>query len=356
MKTAVVGLGRIGFETSLDNKRVQPASHLGCFHAFKENIIPSYKLLEDVAICDVDPVKLAEATKFFGLNFENYFTDYEEMMEKFQPDIVSIATPTPTHYKIACDIANLLSESEKNGIIFLEKPIAQTVEQAEGIIRICKAYNVKLAVNYSRRWSPLYWKVKRLMQTEIGEVVSLVGIHPGPLLRTGSHMLDLFDFLLQKPALTVQAFGEPEDNYLTLNSAANDYNLNGNIVFETGVSAVLLSGPQKPYLLFELDIFGTEGRIKVTDNGRNLAVYKSGASRFYENMKELTINHTSTIRNENLLFGVIESLVRSGKIECTGEDAARTLRTALAIHYSSVNGNSIVAVNNIPKNYGVKSH
>ena len=352
-KAAVIGLGNIGFFYSLDERRIQPASHLGCFHSFKENILPSYKLLEDIAICDVDTVKLAKATKIFGLNSENRFTDYTEMMEKFQPDIVSIATPTPTHYKITCDIANL-GEQVGTKIILLEKPIAQNLEQAAAIIRICKHFKLKLAVNYSRRWSPLYWKVKRLMQTEIGEVVSLIGVHHGPLLRTGSHMLDLFDFLLEKPALTVQAFGDPEDNYLTLHSS--DFNLNGNIVFETGVSAVLLSGPQKPYLLFELDILGTEGRIKVTDNGRNLAVYKSGASRFYEDIKELTINHTSTIPNENLLFGVIESLVRNAKIECTGEDAARTLRTALAIHCSSVNGNSIVAVKDVPEDYEVKSH
>lgn len=69
-------------------------------------------------------------------------------------DVIDIVTPTLSHYKCA----KVAIKSGKH--IFLEKPISNTVEEAEEIIALSKEFNVKGQVGHVERFNPAFTAVK----------------------------------------------------------------------------------------------------------------------------------------------------------------------------------------------------
>ncbi|HEU4496496.1 MAG TPA: Gfo/Idh/MocA family oxidoreductase [Flavobacterium sp.] len=69
-------------------------------------------------------------------------------------DVIDIVTPTLSHYKCA----RAAIKSGKH--VFIEKPIANTVEEAEEIIALAKEYNVKGQVGHVERFNPAFKSVK----------------------------------------------------------------------------------------------------------------------------------------------------------------------------------------------------
>jgi len=69
-------------------------------------------------------------------------------------DVVDIVTPTLQHFECAQQVI----EAGKH--IFIEKPISNTVEEAEEIIALTKKYNVKGQVGHVERFNPAFTAVK----------------------------------------------------------------------------------------------------------------------------------------------------------------------------------------------------
>jgi hypothetical protein len=113
----VIGLGRIGF--SWDD------SH---YNAYK-----NHPRIGKVVTCDIE--KKAD------------YKDYLEMVKEEHLDIVSVCTPPETHCEIVCGIAPHVRG------IYLEKPIATTLKDADNIIYASRLYGIKLQVNHQRYWN-----------------------------------------------------------------------------------------------------------------------------------------------------------------------------------------------------------
>lgn len=340
----------MGFEFGLEKNRVQPASHLACLSALPHQI-------HKIAVCDSDPDKLAVASDTIKDTGKAVYSNVSEMMRDFKPDFVLIATPTPTHYDI---VMNVASYSCVKGI-FLEKPIAQSLEEAEKMVAICADKNIRFNVNYTRRWSKVYSEIhKIIISGKIGEVQTIYGLHLGPLLRTGTHMLDLFSFFIDKKVGSVQAFGEVRHNYLMKEDpTVNDFNINGVIQYVSGAEAVLLSGSEKSYLLFEVDIHGAKGRIYVSDNGSEITLFQTHPSLRYDGINELQQTLFMKQEQDNMLLNAIAQVTQRkpyGYIGCTGEYALRTLNIALALHFSAMHKNKLVGLEEVPKDYTIRSY
>lgn len=119
LKVAVIGLGDVS------------SVHLGAIQS-NENV----KL---AAVCDIDESKnTIEGT--------NFYTDYNEMLEKEKLDCVHICLPHHLHYAVtkAC---------VKKGIhVFLEKPLAHDLESANKIVQLERDYpNVKICICLQNR-------------------------------------------------------------------------------------------------------------------------------------------------------------------------------------------------------------
>jgi len=361
MKVGIIGLGRVGAEFSLDEKRGQLASHVSCYNADPR--------VDSIACCDVDSNKVTNALKQIDKPKEAY-TNYKQMMVEFQPQIVSICTPTPTHAEITCNVAK--HDCVTN--ILLEKPISQTLAEAEVIIEACKGK--RLMINYARRWSKLYRDTFRICRfgSSIGWL-SITGVHPGPVLRTGTHMIDLFNWAFEwSIPETVQAFSKP--TLAPYMSATNDYCLNGVINYRDG-TAILL-GQEMPYLQFELDMRFKDSRVIIGDNGLTKKTYLMDDSENYSKLKELSFAEHLAFQREPLLMNAIGEAIGTASMRpeqtvtckapfyelapktlpnsCPGEAGADALLVALGLHYSATHGNCLVKLSDVPQDYSIRSY
>jgi predicted dehydrogenase len=114
--------------------------YLGRFHAQK------YKSLEGIELVAVSDINEKSAKSVAKENDCKFFTDYKEMLSEV--DIVSIVTDTSLHYEITKYCL------EKNKHVLLEKPITNTVEQAEKLIEIAKKNSLKLQIGHLERYNP----------------------------------------------------------------------------------------------------------------------------------------------------------------------------------------------------------
>jgi predicted dehydrogenase len=87
------------------------------------------------------------------------FADFEEAMASARPDVVSINTFPDTHAAIA-------TAALKAGChVFCEKPLAETVEEAQAIVDLAQAMGRKLVVGYILRVHPAWQKFIEVART-----------------------------------------------------------------------------------------------------------------------------------------------------------------------------------------------
>lgn len=122
------------------------AGHLGKIHLRLLNQSEKYNL---VGFYDADIENGQKVETEFGYKF---FKNIEELIDAV--DVIDIVTPTLSHYDCA------LQAIEKNKHIFIEKPITNTVEEAENIRVLLAKHNLKGQVGHVERFNPAFIAVK----------------------------------------------------------------------------------------------------------------------------------------------------------------------------------------------------
>ncbi len=125
------------------------AGHLGKIHL---RLLQQSDKFELVGFYDPNKEHAEKVTKEFGYkNFATIATLIHAV------DVIDIVTPTLSHYKCA----KVAIKSGKH--VFLEKPISNTVEEAEEIIALAKEYNVKGQVGHVERFNPAFKATKEMI-------------------------------------------------------------------------------------------------------------------------------------------------------------------------------------------------
>ena len=126
------------------------AGHLGKIHL---RLLQQSSKYELVGFYDDNPENAVKVEKEFGYK---RFDTIAKLLTAV--DVVDIVTPTLSHYKCA----KVAIKSGKH--VFLEKPISNTVEEAEEIIALSKEYNVKGQVGHVERFNPAFISVKNAIE------------------------------------------------------------------------------------------------------------------------------------------------------------------------------------------------
>ena len=122
------------------------AGHLGKIHLRLLKQSEKYNL---IGFYDADIENGKKVETEFGYKF---FHTIEDLIDAV--DVVDIVTPTLSHYKCA------LQAIAKGKHIFIEKPITNTVEEAEEIRAILAEHHVKGQVGHVERFNPAFLAVK----------------------------------------------------------------------------------------------------------------------------------------------------------------------------------------------------
>ena len=163
-----------------------------------------WNLLEETTItsvADADPRGLAKAKK--RLQVEKAFTDYREMLAKEKPDVVAVC---PRHVDQRVPMITAACESGAKGI-YVEKPFARSLKEADQIAEACAKAGAKLAIAHRNRYHPAMPVLKKLLKEGIvGDVLEMRGRGKEDrrgggedLWVLGTHILDLYHYLAGKP-------------------------------------------------------------------------------------------------------------------------------------------------------------
>tara|TARA_B100000575_G_scaffold98644_1_gene78719 strand:+ start:38959 stop:39930 length:972 start_codon:yes stop_codon:yes gene_type:complete len=126
------------------------AGHLGKIHLKLLNESKKFSL---VGFYDVNPEYSMKIEKQFGYK---YFNDSNLLIES--SEALAIITPTQFHHEIAIKCL------KKNKHIFIEKPIAQNVNEADEIVRLSKEKKVIGQVGHVERFNPAFNSIKKIIE------------------------------------------------------------------------------------------------------------------------------------------------------------------------------------------------
>lgn len=117
---------------------------IGCGGIAREHmrVYNALKHARVVAVCDLVP----ERAKAFATKYKvaNSYSDYADLLETRDMDLVDICTPVSRHLSIACDAARL----GKN--VLVEKPMARTSSDCLRMINESKKHGTKICVDHNQ--------------------------------------------------------------------------------------------------------------------------------------------------------------------------------------------------------------
>lgn len=122
------------------------AGHLGKFHLNNWKEIEGVKL---VGFYDPSDEIAEEIKEKYGLK---RFKNPSDLIDKC--DVVDIVAPTTHHHEL-CKMAILKSKH-----VFVEKPLANTMEEAKEIVKLTKEANIKFQVGHVERFNPAFLAAK----------------------------------------------------------------------------------------------------------------------------------------------------------------------------------------------------
>ena len=126
------------------------AGHLGKIHL---KLLKSSPLYELIGFYDPNEKVAYSVSKEFGYLV---FDSIDELLNYI--DVLIIVTPTLSHFE--CAKRAIIAGKH----VFIEKPISNTVEEAEKIIRLAQEYNVKGQVGHVERFNPAFATVESEIQ------------------------------------------------------------------------------------------------------------------------------------------------------------------------------------------------
>jgi predicted dehydrogenase len=268
LRAGIVGCGRIGCAFDDDPNRGYVSTHAGAYVR-----TPGIEL---VALSDVDESRLARYGDRFSVR--GRYVDYEAMLREARLDVLSVCTWNHTHLPI-------VEAAVAHGVraVFCEKPLAESLASADRIVQLCEAAGVVLVVDHVRRFDAFHQEIAAFIGGgRLGRVQQATAYYTAGLANTGSHLLDLLRFYLGEADWVM---GVP-----SAAAAPNpaDPNVDGIIGFDRGCHAVLQACDVTNYLIFEVHVAGTSGRLHVVSSGFGLEYEVVGPSGRFAGYNELT--------------------------------------------------------------------
>jgi predicted dehydrogenase len=302
LKVAVVGVG-----------------HLGKWHADKYAAAADCKLL---AVVDTNIESARDIAQKHGADA---YSDYRDIIPLV--DAISLVVPTSLHYKIA-------REFLEAGIhCLIEKPISETVAEAETLIEIARHKHLVLQVGHIERFNsvmigieenidnPLFLESTRLApfttrSTDISVILDLM-----------IHDIDIILDLIDSPIKRISASG------ISVLSETVDI-ANARVEFENHCVANVTASRISRKRERKLRIFQKNAYLSADFQEKILAVNRTGKTDNEAGFKDITHEELRFEDNDALNLEVLDfirAIKNDSQPTVSGEDGRRALETAIAI-------------------------
>ena len=334
IKTAVVGVGIYG------------AHHINAY-------INNDKT-ELVGVCDLDSKKLEKIKEEYGVNV---YTDLEELIKNEKPQIISVATPDPYHFGPAKIVI-------ENGIdVLVEKPLATTEEECIQLIKLAKENNVRIGVDFHKRWDPASINLKlELEKEDTGKIIrgytsmdDIIDVpvnwlpwsnNSSPAYFLGVHCYDLIRYLIEDEVEEVYAVGSKG---VLKDMGIDTYdNVQAILTFRNGSTWTV----ENSWILPNKFPKSNDGRMFILTEKKYLRSdsQNRGVEFFSETKTQTPNSYFITYRNNKAFgFGIdpindfVDSILNKGEFLSGANDGLEATRIADAVH-ESIRTKSIVKI------------
>jgi predicted dehydrogenase len=295
------------------------AGYLGRFHAQKYATAPGCSLVGvvDPRIEVRDAVAAEMGTQGCA--------DHRELLGKV--DAVSVVTTTPAHYSIARDFL------EAGAHVLVEKPITETVEEAQSLIEIAAAQGRILQVGHLERFNPAIVAAEsRLRGARFIECQRLApfkerGTDVNVVLDLMIHDIDIVQSIVGRPVESIEAVGTP------VFSGAVDI-ANARLRFEGGCVANVTASRVSLKTERKMRVFRDDAYLSIDLQQRILTVIGKRVGGPAPGELPVTIEESSYDQGDALRAEIHSFLdcIREGKPPLvSGEDGLRALDIAIRI-------------------------
>lgn len=248
----------------------------------------AHPLTKSLHLAEIRPERLAEVKQATGA--QSAVTDYRELLKIGEIEAVYIsATPETTHFPMARDF---LAAGKH---VFLEKPIAMELPEADELIALARKNRLKFTIGYSQRFNPKFAYVKKSIRNgTIGKPVSaLVSRHItrglgrkisgrvklSPAAMECTHDLDFVLWCLE-PAKPVRVYSQINYGAMQMQAPTGSQIPDTQwltVTLDSGLSFVVGGGWSLPpgYPNFSttwIEMVGTEGALLVDDSHRDVVL------------------------------------------------------------------------------------
>jgi len=302
LKVAVVGVG-----------------HLGKWHADKYAAASDCEL---VAVVDNNTANAREVAQKHGVEV---YSDYRDIIPLV--DAISLVVPTSLHYKIA-------REFLEAGIhCLIEKPITESIAEAEILIEIARKQKLVLQVGHIERFNSVMIGIEEHLEKP--QFLESTRLAPFTLRATDVsvildlmiHDIDIILDLIGSPVKQISASG------ISVLSDTIDI-ANARIEFENHCVANVTASRISRKRERKLRIFQKDAYMSADFQDKVLAVNRKGETDNEAGFKDITHSEQRFEDNDALnleILDFINAITTGGQPKVSGEDGKRALETAIAI-------------------------
>lgn len=277
-----------------------------------------------VAIYDIDQERAAEMASEFGGEVAGSLEDFVRMV-----DLASVSTPTVTHR----EIGSALLEAGRH--VLIEKPIADTLDDAEALIDLAHRKGCVLQVGHIERFNPVMAQLEsRLSDAKFIESHRLSpfpkrSLDIGVVLDLMIHDLEIILHLVDSPVASVDAVGVP---VLTRREDI----ANARVKFENGCVANVTASRISPERMRKIRVFQSDAYLSLDYQDQSGWIYRRDGIEIKR--EEVEVEKDEPLKCELAAFVDCATQGQSPKV--SGEHGAAALDLALEITRLIEDGNS----------------
>ena len=293
VKVGVIGVGRMG------QRHCRVYSNMRKVHL--------------IGVCDLDP----ELGRRIADQYEiDYYPELEALLE--QVDAVSLATPTPLHF----EMAQMCIASGVHTLI--EKPISETLEQAEAIAKAADKSGLIVQVGHIERFNPAYIELKNVLDEMPPLAINLRRLSPykgsnvdvDVVLDLMIHDTNLVLDLIGNEPIALTAYG------LTAYSGMIDHAV-AQCCFEEGPVLTMTASRLTEHKVRKIDVTCREAYLECDLFNKSLLIHRSTIGEYLNaNKKGVKYRQESIVERINVppfepLFLQLQHFV-----DCVGDHSA----------------------------------
>jgi predicted dehydrogenase len=301
----------------------------------------NYDQMPEAQLVGVADMVAERSEQIAQLYHTEAYTDYRELLDQAQPDVLTVAVPTEFHHQVALDAMQAGCD------VLIEKPIAATEEEAQDLIEQADALGRKLMVGHIVRFDPAVQALKqRLEDGELGRIFEVrcrrLGPFParirdvGVVIDLATHDLDMIRYITQQEVTRVYAETEQQ-----IHSDYEDI-LVGTVRLADGTIGVLDVNWLTPTKVRELTVTGERGMFRVNHLTQDLTFYENAevnrerwdAISLLRGVSEGRVIRYPLHKHEPLraeLEAFVQAVLDDEPVPVPGQDGLAALRLARAL-------------------------